>query len=223
MKKVLVLAAVLAMAAAPAFAGTIINSKHDLSSGSTTTGAQADASGTDEICVFCHTPHSASAAGFAPLWNRTTANATAIYTGVDIQNTATLATVNASDAPLCLSCHDGSSLTDALINPPNVAATPLSGVANIPGANAANLGKDLRNDHPVGFNYDAVAVGGANQDLEIDTRANATAEVATIEFYGTSNNMMWCSSCHDVHDPTNGSFLVTKNTESQLCLACHIK
>lgn len=219
MKKVVVLLSVALLVAGSAFAGTIINSKHDLSSGSTTTGPQADGSGTDEICVFCHTPHSAAARGFAPLWNRTTAQATAYYTGVDIQATITLATINASDAVLCLSCHDGASLTDALVNPPNRAATPLSGVANITNANA-NLGTDLRDDHPVGFNYDAVATP---TDPEIDTRANATTEVTSINFYGGGNNVMWCSSCHDVHDPTYGAFLVTTNVESKLCLACHIK
>ena len=217
MKKLMVVLAML-LIATPAIAGSIIDSKHDLSSGSATTGPKAVAAGTNEVCVFCHTPHNAGAAGFAPLWNRTTINATAYYTGVQLDATITLASVNASDAPLCLSCHDGASLTDALVNPPNVSATPLSGVTNIANANA-NLGTDLRNDHPVGFDYTAVETPA---DTGIDTQANAIGKVSGISFYNGGNDM-WCSSCHDVHDPTNGSFLVTKNTASQLCLACHLK
>jgi len=220
MKKVVIILAAALLVASAASAGTIINSKHDLSTGSTTTGPQATGAGTDEICVFCHTPHSAAAAGFAPLWNRDTISATAVYTGVDIDATISTTTVNSSDAPLCLSCHDGASLTTALQNPPNRSAAPLTGVANITNINA-NLGTDLRDDHPVGFQYDAAATA----DAEIDTRAQATTEVTQISFYNSSgaNDDMWCSSCHDVHDPTYGAFLVTTNAESKLCLACHIK
>jgi len=46
-----------------------VNTKHDLSAGSTGASikSQSPASGgTTEICVFCHTPHSASPD--APLW-----------------------------------------------------------------------------------------------------------------------------------------------------------
>ncbi len=219
MKKIVVLVAVLTLMAGSAFGLTIVNSKHDLSSGSTTTGPKVSGVGsTDQVCVFCHTPHSAAAAGFAPLWNRTTVEATAVYTGVDIQATITLAGVNSSDAPLCLSCHDGASLTDALVNPPNRATAPLNNLANITNANA-NLGTDLRDDHPVGFNYD----GAAALDAEIDTRAQAISEVSGINFYGANTNIMWCSSCHDVHDNTYGAFLLTINSASKLCLACHIK
>lgn len=215
MKKVLVLTVALAMMAAPALALTIVNSKHDLSNSSTTTGPKASTN--DEICVFCHTPHNAGAMGFAPLWNRTTAKATVIYTGVAINNNATLATVNASDAPLCLSCHDGLSLTDPLKNPSNrfTVANNTAGLAEISNNNA-KLGTDLRNDHPVGFNYNATLI---SDDTELNTLADATTDGA--QFF--KGNQMWCSSCHDVHDNTYGAFLITSNSASKLCLACHIK
>jgi len=32
-----------------------------------------------------------------------------------------------------------------------------------------------------------------------------------------------CSSCHDPHDNTYGSFLVEDNSGSALCLRCHVK
>lgn len=215
MKKVLVVSVALAMMAAPALALTIVNSKHDMSKSSTTTGPKATTN--DEVCVFCHTPHNAGAVGFAPLWNRTTAQATAIYTGVAKNNNATLTKVNSSDAPLCLSCHDGASLDKPLKNPSNrfSVANNTAGLADISNANA-NLGTDLRNDHPVGFNYDATLVSA---DTELNTLAEATGDGA--QFF--KGDTMWCSSCHDVHDNTYGAFLITSNSASKLCLACHIK
>ncbi len=188
----------------------ITGTAHDLSS----TGTNAFKGSSDEICVYCHTPHGAGAAGFAPLWNRTTANATAVYSGVDIQATYDLASVNQTDAPLCLSCHDGASLASNLTNPPNVGGQPTFSGGEITGM--ANLGTDLTNDHPIGFDYSAINA----LDAEIDTLVNATGK--GVQFFNGGTDM-WCSSCHDVHDDTEGAFLITTNSGSDLCLACHIK
>ncbi|MCF3725536.1 hypothetical protein L2E23_25150, partial [Salmonella enterica subsp. enterica serovar Weltevreden] len=50
----------------------------------TGTGAEIPGSGkatTDQVCVFCHTPHAASqSVAKTPLWNRDT-NAASAYTG----------------------------------------------------------------------------------------------------------------------------------------------
>lgn len=220
MKKALVLAVVLMMAASSAMALTIVDSKHDLSKDS---AAATHATTNDEICVFCHTPHSADSAagGFAPLWNRTTVAASDVYTSSTLDATINTTSVNASDAPLCLSCHDGLSMTDALVNPLNKYAAVgdnTAGVGQIAGP--ANLGTDLRDDHPVGFNYAAVA---NPTDPEIRTIAGAQAQVGAIQFFGANNNQMWCSSCHDVHDNQYAPFLLTDNSGSKLCLACHDK
>ena len=56
MKKILVATAVLALVASSAF-GTVVGSKHDLSSA---TGPNATYQGSNdggEVCVYCHTPH----------------------------------------------------------------------------------------------------------------------------------------------------------------------
>ena len=62
----LLVGAVLSLAVGTAFAG-IANTKHNL--GSTGTGTNSF-DGTDEICVFCHTPHGADTTANPPLWNR---------------------------------------------------------------------------------------------------------------------------------------------------------
>jgi hypothetical protein len=81
------------------------------------------ATGTTEICVFCHTPHGANsiAAGHAPLWNRllpedssyeiydSPSFDTQDFTGNRWPKGVSLA---------CLSCHDGSIALDSLINGP---------------------------------------------------------------------------------------------------------
>ena len=53
--------------AVPAQAG-IANTKHNLSP--TGTGVNKVTAGTDEICVFCHTPHAADTSAPVPLWNK---------------------------------------------------------------------------------------------------------------------------------------------------------
>jgi len=209
MKKVLVLAAAAALLATPAFA-LITGTAHDLSS------ANNGSSSIDEICVFCHTPHGAdTSVAIAPLWNRTPVQAAgSVYQGLDIQATYDLTSINQTDAPLCLSCHDGATNMDALNNAPNSGGTAAFVIA---GPDTV-LDTDLSDDHPIGFDFSVIN----GQDGAIRTIGAATALGA--KFFGSSDNMMWCSSCHDVHNDGLGSPLLNvDNAGSQLCLACHIK
>lgn len=216
MKKVLILTALLALVATSSFAA-IANTKHDLSSGSSATLKGTS----NEICVYCHTPHGAAAVGTAPLWNRGAAvAATDFYNNPagTMDATVSLALTNATDAGLCLSCHDGSAITQALTNPPNTGIAAFS--INV-GA-AANLDTDLSNDHPIGFDYSAALV---TADGELQSKANvqAVAGMTDALSYGGGNDM-WCSSCHDVHGVAGVStFLRMANTGSALCTTCHVK
>lgn len=211
MKKVLVLAAAIALFAAPAIAADVTNSLHNLASG--TGNSYTGTSG--EICVYCHTPHGGDSAG--PLWNRSMSTTIANAYSSDTLTAAAVAQSWAgTDAPLCLSCHDGSSITNALNNAPNVAGQPtVAGAWQTTNGYMANLTNDMSNDHPVGFNYDAAQADAAESEL-------VAAPGAPIQFFG-SGNMMWCSSCHDVHDDSNGPFLLTSNAGSALCKSCHLK
>lgn len=209
MKRVFFLTVALLMLALPAFAG-IDGTKHDL--------VGPDAGTNDELCVYCHTPHGADiSVTKAPLWNRTNVDATSVYAGLDLEAALVLANVNATDAPLCLSCHNGAGLNGALKNPPNGKTIDLSLYAW--GSAAANLGADLNNDHPIGFSY----ATHQTTDAGLDTKANAEADLGAGALSYGSGNDMWCSSCHDVHDNTAAPFLRISNANSALCLACHIK
>jgi predicted CXXCH cytochrome family protein len=225
MKKVLVLVAAIALFATPAMASSVVDSLHNLSTAGPGT---VKSDNYDEVCVFCHTPHSASTTvSLAPLWNRTDAD-TSITSTTELYNSSTLeptsrpsatgvlAGVQNSDAPLCFSCHDGTSLTNALVNPSNLAGgQPTWANTNMTTAELLEPGTMLTNDHPIGINYSAAA----STDGELQATPLNSLDVS----YGATGKDMWCSSCHDVHDDANYPFLAFTNAQSALCLSCHIK
>ncbi|MEQ1519421.1 MAG: cytochrome c3 family protein [Usitatibacteraceae bacterium] len=123
--------------------------------------------GTDELCVFCHTPHGADTSAAAPLWNRVISGTT--YQTYDSLGTSTL---DGKTAPVgsvsiaCMSCHDGTQAMNVVINAPgsggyNATGAPMPGAwsgANQTGGAISpglitNLTTDLRNDHPIGIRY----------------------------------------------------------------------
>jgi len=72
-----------------------------------------------EICVYCHTPHGANNFIAAPLWNRTI-KPTVYKTYADL-GTTSLTQVVTQPGPAsltCLSCHDGQTAIDSIINMP---------------------------------------------------------------------------------------------------------
>ncbi len=70
-----------------------------------------------EVCVYCHTPHGANTTIAAPLWNRTNKNNT--YTLYNIPLTSGQSPTNPGvNSLVCLSCHDGSTAIDSVINMP---------------------------------------------------------------------------------------------------------
>jgi len=133
-----------------AFAQGVVASPHNL------TNLTA---GTDQVCVFCHTPHGAatgqSAAG-VPLWNKTLPDP-ASYQRYSTLNTATLdgqETDVGSVSLACLSCHDGTQARDVLINSPGSGMTgPALGVGPMTGTPVPVLGTDLTDDHPISIQY----------------------------------------------------------------------
>lgn len=219
MKRTALLTAVLVVLATAASAASIKNSKHDLSTGSSATIKSAS---TTEICVFCHTPH--NPAQDVPLWNRTNPAAAGwtMYASPTISATATTklatGTFDADSISLfCMSCHDGVTALGAMHNVPVTGADALPVLA---GGNSANLGTDLSNDHPVGFNYNTAAT---EDPTGLVAKATANTALGGNAFFGTTGNNIECASCHKVHDPANAPFLRIANTGSALCLACHSK
>ena len=101
MKRTIVVAVALAfvlLSAGAALAG-IAGSKHDMRSWVT-----GETLGYNEVCVYCHTPHSSSTA--AQLWNRT--NGTTLSYTVYTSSTMNAAPGQpGAGSKLCLSCQIG--------------------------------------------------------------------------------------------------------------------
>jgi predicted CXXCH cytochrome family protein len=184
----------------------ITNSKHDLRTASTSTTAAALKGGTD-LCVYCHTPHSATS-NTVPLWNRSVI----VPTYTVYASTTLNATVGqpAGVSAACLTCHDGTLAVDAYGGSTGTPTTKKI-------TSDALLGTDLSNDHPISFTYDAALVG---LDSGLVTPSSATLVVTGIPLFSSK---MECASCHSVHDNTNAPFLRVSNAGSALCLKCHIK
>lgn len=133
----------------------ITNSRHNLGTKNTigtnhtpdvlSTGVGPDGNkvviGTNQICVFCHTPHGFNTTQSGPLWNRTV-KSSAAYTTYNAVSAGNISSTFDADAPsigtvslACLSCHDGTQAMDTMINGPgsgNFAAGggSTSGVSN---------------------------------------------------------------------------------------------
>lgn len=105
--------------------GTVGNTRHNLSqrqtSGGGPAGATMDSFRNDygEVCVYCHTPHAANRTVNAPLWNRTMKAVT--YQTYDLLNSGSLTqpvSQPGMNSVTCLSCHDGQTAVDSIINMP---------------------------------------------------------------------------------------------------------
>jgi predicted CXXCH cytochrome family protein len=179
----------------------IANTKHNLGTGAPA-GQNRVTAGTDEICVFCHTPHAADTSAPVPLWNKALPSG-AGYTTYASLNSSTIdgAILSVGSVSLaCLSCHDGTQAMDNIINAPGSGGYDATGGGagglaytwdtstgrvNAQGVmqNASNtlamLGTDLSNDHPIGIQY---CGGGPNA-------TNATAACRDTDFKGSGTGL----------------------------------
>ncbi|MDO9266459.1 MAG: cytochrome c3 family protein [Sulfurimonas sp.] len=237
--KLMIVASVFGMSSA--FAGSISGSPHDLSANALLSSATAD---NGEICVYCHTPHAANTAfSGAPLWNKATPSGTFTMYGSTIAGTATDA-VPASPSLACLSCHDGASAIDSIVNAPGSGLNAVAGTKNIVNglstAYGGNIGgvpgtatagnPNLSNDHPVSIIYDATKAGLRDTTTVLTTVTTTAWVGATTIANLLRNTRVECGSCHDPHNggntqgtSTEVNFLRHTNQASKLCLGCHNK
>lgn len=238
----------LVLPSAEALAG-IANTRHNLS----TTGAAANVrttAGTEEICVFCHTPHAAAgAASGVPLWNKNLPGSS--YTTYQTVNSSTIdgafTSAVGSVSLACLSCHDGTQAMDNIINAPGYGGYTADGggVAGLgytwdsgtiagrvstdgamlnPATTLSMLGTDLSNDHPIGIQY---CGGGPNA-------STPTGACVDRDFVAPSNatinsNLVWWvdttggTAARDRSDMIlyTRAFPSGPNAPSVECASCH--
>lgn len=201
-------AVVLAAASYSANAQTVVDgSSHDL------------AAVGEQICVYCHTPHTGDTSG-APLWNRLTSGATfTMYDSATFDMTAQASPQGVSLA--CLSCHDGATGYDSVINNTTPALTNTAIMAQ-PFAIGNTAGSaSLTNDHPISMSY----VPG--DDLQGGLKPVAGLVTAGLPLYGAGSDQVECGTCHNPHNQdgpgAEGKFLRVTVAGSVLCSTCHAK
>ena len=148
----------------------VVGSQHDLTSAGSGQGGTAN---TDEVCVFCHTPHGSDTTAPVPLWNKVL-GAPGSYTQY---STLLTPSFDSTEAPVgsvslaCLSCHDGTQAMDVVVNVPgsgehNAGGAEIDPVAigAMTGTPVPNLGTDLTDDHPVSMTYGGGGPAGTDPD-----------------------------------------------------------
>jgi predicted CXXCH cytochrome family protein len=204
-------------------ADDVTNTVHNLSTtASTAARTYYVTTGTDEVCVFCHTPHAGNTKVGVALWNKgTPAGPYTMYSSSTLDMTIAGSPQGVSLA--CLSCHDGTLALDNMINGPGSGHYTASGASqaytwnstNTLSSGVASLGTDLSNDHPISITYDNT----------VDTAFNSAASVtaAGLPLYGASSDQVECATCHNPHEATLPTFYRMDNAGSAMCTTCHIK
>ena len=203
---IITLVLVLALSAA-AYALPIADpdNPHNMSNQASHGGPKAAATlagGTDRICVFCHTPH--SAAPKSPLWGRPDPDLMGtfpLYADATLAiktDTAKTGYVAGADYPsgasrMCLSCHDGATSIGVLL-----VGTPITMEGGSETITKVSAVIDLSTSHPISFNY--------NNDV-VTTVLNSTdyqLPLGLIEVPLDGSGQMQCTTCHDPHEDTRG-------------------
>jgi predicted CXXCH cytochrome family protein len=208
------------------YGGTVIGSRHDLST-----------SGTPQVCEFCHTPHRANTNIQSPLWNR--AETTQVFNlyGSPTMNVAVGQPLAASR--LCLSCHDGVNASTVvhgnpvstkhdLVKPPGSDPPDTTSQPNCERCHSdlygrrrtLVLGTDLSNDHPISMPYPTTAQDPAFKVPTDLQKGWGGLSQNDVKLYG---GWVECGSCHNVHDNDQAPFLRKSNASSALCTTCHAK
>ena len=178
----------------------------------------------NQICVFCHTPHHSSSEG--PLWNR---RATAV-SFFKRYSSRTLAIDDAGavgiseygqpsgSSRLCLSCHDGVTALGAVFTTPGSVSN-----VDIP-FNKNTIGYETYSSHhPVSFKYNQAVrnllrAPPYGKAFHVDAPANVKLD---------KQERMQCTTCHDPHqnkaiDPDNPTTpFWSTTTYDNACMSCH--
>lgn len=173
--------------------------------------------GSDDLCVFCHTPESSWDEAIVPKWQATFSDP--FFQSSDTLNPKRKNATAGSVSIMCLSCH----------TPDSALLGEMSSGVPI-----------MQNQHPIGIPYLGIIEGGQGGNLDYGIARKGRynegdvwwVETGTPGFQpddillfprrlddGRIVPFVECSSCHDPHS-TNPKFI--RITESErLCQACH--
>lgn len=205
MKHVVILLGLLLSSAIPANT-SVMDSLHNLSA---TGPGKIKSQSTDQVCVFCHTPHRPA---LGPgLWNKPVNQAS--ITTYQSSTAKAVPREPTGTSALCLTCHDGTIALGEMLRPPrgrgNANNSDLRGTFL---RGRSGFGTNLSNHHPIGFEYD-LTLKNANSGL---------VHPSTVDLPMTAGEME-CTVCHDPHSSNFPPFLHKPSLNGELCLTCHIQ
>jgi len=160
----------------------------------------------EQVCIFCHAPHSAS--GLTPLWNRDFS--TTSYTIYESSTFDAAPGQPTGSSKLCLSCHDGTIALGRVLS--RADRIRMINGDSMP-AGLTNLGTDLSDDHPVSFHYTS---GLAASDSQLRYPSALPPEIKL-----DPTQQLQCTACHDPHHNRYRMFLTVSDLFGALCIACH--
>jgi len=239
-KNLYIIVAVLLMMHASVSLAGVADTKHNLSSGGPGTYKSATET---EVCKFCHTPHASLDIG--PLWGHkndvTTFTRFSSATLVVDDNAANpygyLDADLSGSSKLCMGCHDGVTALGALVKE-TISVSPSDYLT----------ATDLRNKHPVSFEYKSGAgtlLNALESSPKVGTYGLPDADGAGVpgnntiknpfvaEKWRREGNRVECTICHDPH--TNNasaadaallpfwvsSSIGSEDSHDSVCKACH--
>jgi hypothetical protein len=206
-------------------------------------------------CVMCHTPNSGE--GQTPLWNNSQKSETyALFSSPISENnkvnetnrTVAYTIYNSqthdmhegkqpqSQSSFCLACHNGI-FSNIVKNRGGSITSDMQGSWVISGF--ADVGNDLRDDHPVSFTYDPsrdVDDNGFPEAITVPENPNGKVIIGRYTgtkypLFGLTQDQFECSTCHVAHYSNdyniNGSsqalLLRVDSSRSSMCRDCHTK
>lgn len=196
--------------------------KHNMSSAASHDGPKAQdpalvTGGTDQICVFCHVPHSANNEIEAPLWSRPSNDTTGfpLY-GQPLAIKGDIAGREDPTAPdrseyregpnypsgasrLCMSCHDGVTAINILNDNTTIAMVgDWDVIINDPdGLGTYFPVVELTTSHPISFVYNTTVLGDILTAYAPDNFYRLP--VGNVDAPLDDQSRMQCTTCHDPH------------------------
>ncbi len=190
-------------------------------------------SGTSEVCVFCHTPHHSNTdVTRVPIWNRNNSTA-ASYTAYGPTLGGSNVSVVGSTSLACLSCHDGVTTFDNVINTPGRGFGPFTDavfwdknemVAFTMTSARLNIGTNLTNDHPVSIAYSNDGRASLRSSSTIISTIDVAAGLADSAQTWDGGNLtknLWAVKGFIKADAIIGDLLRGSNSDMVECSSCH--